>query len=489
MKRIVYLDLVEQYANYLYSYISIFNFYNITMSSYADQTVASLKLAATLAESYLQQIHQRHVAPTAKSLIELQALDCELPDKPTTPFDTLTLLDRAGSPATVATTGGRFFGLVVGGALPATVGSRVLNAAWDQLATTQDTSPVALQLERTVSRWLLDLLRLPTHASVGYVTGTTMGNFTCLAAARHQQLKKLGWDVEQQGLFGAPPIRVIASEEIHVTVTKVLSLLGLGKQNVLAIETDSNGAIRPDKLPELGPDCIILTQAGNVNSGAIDPVGEIANRAQAADAWVHVDGAFGLWARVNPDLDSMTQGIELADSWVTDAHKWLNTPYDCGVAICRHSTAIHAAMSTVAPYFSFDSQVAPKDMVPELSRSARAMDVWAALHSLGREGVRNLIQDCCRHAQMAAQSLRSMGFDIVNEVVLNQVVVSHATDQHRLAELAEIVKRSGEAWFGVTHWKQRDAFRLSFSSWATTDQDVTRLLKAIELAARQLGLK
>ncbi|GHA00427.1 aspartate aminotransferase family protein [Arenicella chitinivorans] len=459
------------------------------MNSHADQTIAGLKLGAQLAEAYLQQIHQRHVAPKPSALTELAALDCELPEQPTRPSDTLSLLDRAGSPATVATTGGRFFGLVVGGALPATVGSRVLNAAWDQLATTQDCSPVALQLERTAARWLLDLLRLPAHASVGYVTGTTMGNFTCLAAARHRQLQKLGWDVEQHGLYGAPPLRVIASEEIHVTVTKVLSLLGLGKQNVLSIETDSNGAMRADKLPELGPDCIVLTQAGNVNSGAIDPIGRIAERAHAADAWVHVDGAFGLWARVNPELNAMTRGIELADSWVTDAHKWLNTPYDCGVAICRHSSAIHAAMSTVAPYFTSDSHVAPKDMVPELSRSARAMDVWAALHSLGREGLGDLIQRCCRHAQMAAHSLRSMGFDIVNDVVLNQVVVSHPTDHHQLAKIAEIVQRSGEAWFGVTHWKQRDAFRLSFSSWATTDEDLERLLNAIQLAARQLGLK
>ena len=458
------------------------------MSRHSDQTIASLRLGAQLAQSYLQEIHSRHVAPKPEALTELRALDCELPMNPTAPTETLSLLDRAGSPATVATTGGRFFGLVVGGALPATVGSRVLNAAWDQLATTQDTSPVALQLERTAARWLLELLQLPDNASVGYVSGTTMGNFTCLAAARHQQLSKLGWDVEQQGLFGAPLLRIIASEEIHVTVTKVIALLGLGKQNVTSVETDSNGAMRLDRLPQLGPDCIVLTQAGNVNSGAIDPVGKIAERAHAADAWIHVDGAFGLWARVNPELDDMTRGMELADSWVTDAHKWLNTPYDCGVAICRHPSAIHAAMSTVAPYFSSDSHAAPKDMVPELSRSARAMDVWAALHSLGRQGVRDLIQDCCRHARIAARGLQSMGFEVVNDVILNQVVVSHPTNHQQLAELVEIVKRSGEAWFGVTHWKQRDAFRLSFSSWATTDDDVARLLAAIGNVAKQLKI-
>ncbi len=458
------------------------------MSRHSDQTIASLRLGAQLAQSYLQQIHSRHVAPKPEALTELRALDCELPMNPTAPTETLSLLDRAGNPATVATTGGRFFGLVVGGSLPATVGSRVLNAAWDQLATTQDTSPVALQLERTSARWLLELLRLPARSSVGYVTGTTMGNFTCLAAARQRQLHKLDWDVEQHGLFGAPPLRIVASEEIHVTVTKVVSMLGLGKRNIISVETDSNGAMRLDKLPQLGPDCIVLTQAGNVNSGAIDPIGAIAERAHSADAWVHVDGAFGLWARVSPDHNGLTQGIEMADSWVTDAHKWLNTPYDCGVAICRHPSAVHSAMSTVAPYFTADTDVAPKDMVPELSRSARAMDVWAALHSLGTIGVQDLIKTGCRHAKLAAQGLQSMGFEILNDVILNQVVVSSPTQPHRLNELAESVRRSGEAWFGVTHWKQRDAFRLSFSSWATTDDDVARLLAAIRHAAQELEL-
>lgn len=451
-------------------------------------SIEVLDCATKYAEHYLANIYNRRVAPDANAVTQLAKLDIELPDTPNDPTQTLALLHETGSPATVATTGGRFYGLVVGGALPATVGARTLGVAWDQLATSEATSPVSMQLERTASKWLLELFGLPSQSSVGFVSGTTMGNFICLAAARHAQLAKQGWDVEKQGLYGAPPLHIVASEEIHVTVKKVLAMLGHGSENVDLVATDRNGAMLVKGLPALTANSIVLTQAGNVNSGAIDPISEIADRAHKDGAWVHVDGAFGLWAAACKDKRNLITGFDKADSWVTDGHKWLNTPYDCGIAFCKHPQAMHNAMSTVAPYLSKGFEAAPKDMVPELSRSARAMDIWAALHSLGRSGVDDLISRCCRHARLAAELLEERGFEILNDVQLNQVVVSHRTHESRLADLVDLVCESGEAWFGVTHWKGRDGFRLSFSSWVTQDQDLHRLVTAIHTAAQELKL-
>jgi len=451
-------------------------------------SIEVLRTAFGNAQEYLQNIGARSVTPSSGALADLAELEFDLPQHPSAPQKSIELLHTHGSPATVATTGGRFYGMVVGGALPATVGSRILAAAWDQLATSEATSPVAMQLERTTAKWLLELFGLPELCSVGFVSGTTMGNFVCLAAARHAQLAKLGWNVEKQGLFNAPRLHIVASEEIHVTVQKVLSMLGLGTDNVEAVATDQNGAMLIDALPELTASSIVLTQAGNVNSGAIDPIAEIADRANEVGAWVHVDGAFGLWAAASANTQRHINGFEKADSWVTDGHKWLNTPYDCGIAFCKHPKSIHNSMSTVAPYLGKGFEAAPKDMVPEFSRSLRAMDVWAALHSLGKSGVSDLVDRCCRHAQLAASMLEEIGFEIVNEVQLNQVVVSHPTHETRLSELVDRVCASGEAWFGVTRWKDRDAFRLSFSSWVTTDQDIHRLIAAITSVAIEMNM-
>lgn len=453
-----------------------------------EESIRALRSAVAGATDYLGGINQRAVAPTDASLTALSALDTDMPTDPQDPVSTIDMLNKLGSPATVATTGGRFYGLVVGGSLPATVGTRVLAAAWDQLATSEATSPVSMQIERTTARWLLRLFGLPLESSVGFVSGTTMGNFICLAAARTTQLSKQGWDVEKQGLVGSPPLHIVASEEIHVTVSKVLSMLGLGSANIDPVKTDPNGAMLLDHLPALTSHSIVLCQAGNVNSGAIDPIGAISERARKVGAWVHVDGAFGLWAAACNDKRELMQGFELADSWVTDGHKWLNTPYDCGIAFCRHPQSMHQAMSTVAPYLTKGFEAAPKDMVPELSRSARALDVWAALHSLGETGVDDLINRCCRHARTAADALDAMGFDILNKVSLNQVVVSHPTHEARLTDLVDAVCASGEAWFGVTRWKGRDGFRLSFSSWVTQDSDIHRLVSAIAKYAEELKI-
>lgn len=452
------------------------------------QSQSAIQLAASKAINYLENLPTRCVAPTKHALTNLQALQEDLPTNASDPLETIELLDRLGSPTTVATAAGRFFGLVVGGSLPATVGSRILNAAWDQVATTEATSPISIELEKIAAAWVLEILGLPRNSSVGFVSGTTIGNLVCLCAARHALLARQGWDVERQGLFGAPPLHIVVSQEIHITVKKVLSILGLGSDKIHQVECDSNGAMRPDKLPQLSENSLILSQAGNVNSGAFDPINEIADKANEVGAWLHVDGAFGLWVAASSEKKYLLRGIEKADSWVTDGHKWLNTPYDCGMAICKHPQKVHNAMSTVAPYLNLGAVVAPKDMVPELSRSARGIDIWAALRSLGREGVENLIDRCCRHAQIMGNALDEMGFTILNDIVINQIVATLPKHEDKMTLLAEQVVLSGKTWFGPTRWRGKDAFRISFSSWVTSDDDVAIAISCIKRVATDMSL-
>ena len=447
-----------------------------------------LEQASKFSSEYFDYISMRQVQPSDCAKANLEKLTFALPESACDPLETLQLLQDIGSEATVATTGGRFHGLVVGGALPATVGARVLNAAWDQLATNEDTSPLAVHLERVAASWLKELFALPKESSVGFVTGTTMGNFICLAAARHRVLSKHGWNVEAKGLDGAPQLRIVASEEIHVTVKKVIAMLGLGTDNMELVPCDRNGVMKLEEMPELDQDTIVLAQAGNVNSGAVDRIAEIAKITKASDSWFHLDGAFGLWAAVSNSKKHLLSGLEQVDSCVTDGHKWLNTPYDCGIAICADAEAMHSAMSTVAPYFTKGSDIPPKDMVPELSRSARAIDIWAALHSLGRGGIEALIDRCCRHAVLASEILKQHGFEVLNDVVLNQIVISHPTQEHQLQELTNRVCASGETWFGTTFWQERHGFRMSFSSWVTSDEDVKRSISAILLEARNMKI-
>jgi glutamate/tyrosine decarboxylase-like PLP-dependent enzyme len=408
----------------------------------------------------------------------LRRFDEELPVHGRSAAETLSLLHTAGSPATTATAGGRFYGLVVGGALPATVAASWLAAAWDQVVFTEDTSPVGIALERVTTNWLLDVFGLPASSYVGFVTGATMANVTCLAAARSALLRRRGHDPDADGLIGAPPVRVIVSAEIHVTVLKALSLLGLGAARVERVSTDEQGRMRPSALPPLDDSCLVICQAGNVNSGAFDPFAEICAAAEEAGAWVHVDGAFGLWALAAPSRRHLAAGIEHADSWATDTHKWPNTPYDCGLAICRHPDALNQAMRVQAPYLRAGAVTAPKDMVPEFSRRARAVEVWAALRTLGREGLGELVERCCRHAQTLAAGLHELGYDVLNDVVLNEVVAATGTPA-QIDAIAARVQASGECWFGPTTWRDRRALRLSISSWNTTDDDIQRTLAAI----------
>ncbi|MDH5255297.1 MAG: pyridoxal-dependent decarboxylase [Gammaproteobacteria bacterium] len=444
-----------------------------------------LESTAQRAISYLEGLAARPVAPQPEAIAALDAFDEPLPAGSTPPQAVLELLDRIGSPATMAMAGPRFFGFVIGGSLPAALAANWLAAAWDQNAALANISPVAARLEAVALRWLLDLLGLPADAAGAFVTGGTMANFTALAAARHAVLARAGWNVEADGLIGAPPVTVIVGAEAHPTLFKSLGLLGLGRNRVVRVPADRQGRLIPAHLPPIAGPAIVCTQAGNVNSGACDPVGEVCSRVAGSGAWVHVDGAFGLWAAATPGLRHLVAGAEAADSWATDAHKWLNVPYDSGLAFVRDSGALQAAMAITAEYLPSESAVRnPCDFTPELSRRARGVEVWAALRSLGRTGVAELIGGCVRHAQRFAAGLRAAGYEVLNEVVLNQVVVAFG-DTATTGRVIAAIQADGTCWCGTTVWQGRPAMRISVSSGATTAADVEMSLEAILRAARQ----
>jgi glutamate/tyrosine decarboxylase-like PLP-dependent enzyme len=378
----------------------------------------------------------------------------------------------------MAMAGRRFFGWVIGGSLPATVAANWLAAAWDQNAAGWQSSPAAAAFEQVAQRWLLDALGLPPDCAAGFVTGATMANFACLAAARQTVLKKAGWDVEADGLFGAPPITVVVGDEVHVSVLKALGLLGLGRNRVLRVPVDAQGRMRADRFPPVTGPTILCLQAGNVNTGAVDPLAELCVLAHHAGAWVHVDGAFGLWAAAAPRRAPLLAGVADADSWATDAHKWLNVPYDCGLAFVRDAHTLQAAMAVTAAYLSESLERKPSDFTPELSRRARGVEVWAALKSLGRAGLAEMIERCCRHAERFAEGLRDAGYQVLNEVVLNQVLVSFG-DAAATRRVIEALQADGTCWCGGTEWQGRTAMRISVSSWVTTDADVEKSLAAM----------
>ncbi len=443
-----------------------------------------LAITARYASEYLAGLDGRRVAPSPQALAAMSALGGELPDNPTDPARVLELLDEVGSPGTIASAGGRYFGYVIGGSLPAALAANWLGAAWDQNAFAIATSPVAAALEEISLRWLVELLGLPSGCGGGFVTGATMASFTCLAAARHALLTRAGWNVEEEGLFGAPPIEVIVGEEVHVSVLKALSMLGLGRQRVVRVPADDQGRMRADAIPRLTPATIICAQAGNVNTGAFDPMGEICARARDAGAWVHVDGAFGLWAAASPALEHLTGGIADAHSWATDGHKWLNVPYDSGLAFVRDPDHLRAAMATSAAYFAPGDRRDPGQFTPECSRRARGIEVWAAIRSLGRIGLADLIERTCRYARRFAQGLAREGFSILNKVVLNQVLVSFG-DRERTLRVIKAIQEDGTCWCGGTQWQGQTAMRISVSSWATTEHDVERSLEAMIQVAKR----
>jgi glutamate/tyrosine decarboxylase-like PLP-dependent enzyme len=390
----------------------------------------------------------------------------------------LGMLDEIGSPATVATTGGRYFGFVIGGTLPGSLAANWLAGAWDQNAGLRVMSPVAAELEEVALGWVCEVLGLPENCEGGLVTCATMANFTALVAARHALLARAGWNAEDDGMFGAPPIDVVVGDEVHASLLKALSLVGFGKQRLTRVEVDGQGRMRADKLPRLSERTILCIQAGNVNTGAFDPAAEICARAHEQGAWVHVDGAFGLWAAVSPKYRHLTEGFEQADSWATDAHKWPNLNYDSGVVLVRDGMSLRASMSMTAAYLEAGALREPMYHTPEASRRARGVELWAALKSMGREDLCSLVERTCAYAQRFAEGFRGAGFEVLNDVVINQVLVSFGSAEVT-QKVIRAVQEDGTCWCGGTVWQEKTAMRVSVSSWATTEADVELSLAAI----------
>jgi glutamate/tyrosine decarboxylase-like PLP-dependent enzyme len=442
-----------------------------------------LSLAAERAQRYVRDITERWVAPAEKDVAALAKFREVFPAESSDPCDVIAMLDEIGSPATVASTGGRYFGFVVGGSLPAVTAANWLAGAWDQIAGLRVMSPVAAELEEVALQWVCEALGLPAGCEGGLVTCATMANFTALAAARYALLAKEGWNVVDDGMFGAPPIEVVVGEEVHASILKALSLAGFGKKRLTMVEVDGQGRMRADKLPRLSEKTIVCIQAGNVNTGAFDPAKEICARTREQGAWVHVDGAFGLWAGVSPKYRHLTEGFEMADSWATDAHKWPNINYDSGIVIVRNPLALRSAMSLTAAYLEPGAHREPMHHTPEASRRARGVELWAGLKSLGRSGLRALIERTCAHAKRFAEGLREAGFEVLNEVVLNQVLVSFGSAKNT-REVIRRLQEDGTCWCGSTEWQGKAAMRISVSSWMTTQEDVERSLQAMVHIAR-----
>jgi glutamate/tyrosine decarboxylase-like PLP-dependent enzyme len=463
-----------------------------------------LRETADRAADYLESLPERPVGKPVPVEAVRAALGGDLPEAGESPEKVVERLVRRADPGIVATSGPRYFGFVIGGSLPAALAADWLTSAWDQNAGLYVISPADAVCEETAGRWIADLVGLPPSVSVGFVTGCQAASFAGIAAARHALLERCGWDVERRGLYGAPEIEVVVGAEAHVTIHTALQMLGLGRDRVHRVAVDGQGRMRVEALAETlaglaGRPILVCAQAGNVNTGAFDPLGEIAAVAHAHDAWLHVDAAFGLWVGASPRLRSLTTGVELADSWSTDAHKWLNVPYDSGIVFCAHRDAHRAALAITAAYLvhSDGAERDPFEWVPEFSRRARGFAVWAALRSLGRAGVADLVERSCAHARRFAERLAGEpGVEILNEVVANQVLVRFHPAQSDDAPAADELTREtirriqedGTCWLGGTTWRERAAMRISVSNWSTTTADVDRSTEAILRAFRAARL-
>lgn len=446
--------------------------------------ISLLNEADERARAYTASVDTRRVFPDERALDELKNFAEAFPENGSLASATLEMLDTLGSPATVVSNGPNYFGFVIGASLPGAAAAERLILAWDQCASSFDNSPVAATLEKVAAGWVLDALDLPRESAVGFGTSATACSIGCLTAARRRLLANKGWNFDRDGLTGAPEVKAVVSDVAHITVLKALRILGFGLARVIVAPTDEWGRIDPDRLPPIDDRTILCLQAGEVNTGEFDPFDDLIPRAKAAGAWVHVDGAFGLWARASVRAASLTEGVEKADSWTTDGHKWLNTPYDGAMAICRDAEALSQAMNSDAVYATA-ARDAQKNLTLEFSRRARGIPIWAALRTLGRTGLAEMIDRHIAQASRLADGLRAAGFDVVNRVVLNQVLVRGGDDEETVA-IRRAVQSGGEAWFGPTIWRGRPAFRLSVSSWRTRDADIEELIELLVRSRRAL---
>ena len=447
-----------------------------------------LARTAALAADYLETLDTRQIRPERGYREMHELFDRAVPDRPADPADVVEELAAVGEQGVMAIGSGRWYGFVAGGAVPSSLAADWLVSAWDQNTGLAEPTPATSALEAVTGRWVLELLGLPPDSSFAFVTGCQMAHVTCLAAARQSVYRRAGWDLPQRGLAGAPPLRVVLGGKRHVTIKRALRLLGIGESQEVVLPADSEGRMATEQLgAALDPSTptIVCAQAGEVNTGAFDDLEAIVELAARAGAWVHVDGAFGLWAAASPALAHLVAGYERADSWATDGHKWLNVPFDCGIALCAHRDDHEAAMEYAAPYLAMsESHVArdPMGYSPEFSRRARAVPVWAAIRELGREGITALVDRCCAHARAIAEGLAALpGCEIVNEVVLNQVLFRFEDDVRTQAILAA-VQEEGEAWMSPTTWDGRFTIRISVVGWRTSERDVERTVAAFARA-------
>lgn len=430
------------------------------------------------AQAYRRSVETRNVYPNDDEITALDGFDEALPEGPSDTQAMLRRLDELGSPATSVSTGPHYLGYVIGGVLPAAAAADRMVSVWDQCASSHANSPVAAKLEAIAGRWILDILDLPRSSAVGFGTSATACGLSCFAAARRELLARQDWDLDNEGLVGAPEIKVVVSDISHITIFKALRILGFGKKHLLVAKTDDRGRIDPETLPSLDDKTILCLQAGEVNTGDFDPFVPLITKAKAAGAWVHVDGAFGLWARATNSHRHLTEGIEGADSWTTDGHKWLNTPYDSAMAIVKDGDAFARVMNADAVYATAETH-AQTNLTLEFSRRARGIPIWAVLKTLGRSGVCEMVERHCRQAKMLAKGIDGKnGIKVLSDVPLNQVLCT-TTGAETPAEFAARMNATGKLWFGPTVWRGKPAFRLSVSSWRTTDADIERAIAVL----------
>ncbi len=431
--------------------------------------------ARSYAFQYIDEIETMDVFPSENNLEKLTHFDEELQDESMPAKKVIDQLYVYGSPNTIAQTGGRYFGFVNGGAVPVSLGVKWLSDIWDQCGGLYLTSPINAKLETVCEHWLKDVFKLPKETVAGFVSGTSMANLCGLAAARYQLLKNMGWDVNENGLNGAPKLRIIAHDQAHASVKKTLAMLGFGKNSIEWVPSDDQGRIVFEKLPTLDQTCLVLLQAGNANTGAFDNFDQVCDKANQVGAWVHIDGAFGLWAAAASELAFLTKGIEKASSWAVDGHKTLNTPYDSGVIMCRYPDALVSALQATGEYILYSKERDPLLYTPELSKRSRAIELWATMKYLGKNGIDEMITTFHKRAKQLEKGLSEIGFEIINEVVFNQVLVAGKDDENTKAVIAYIQK-SGESWLGGSTWQGKAVIRISICSWRTSEDDIKRTI-------------
>ena len=437
--------------------------------------------ARSYAYDYIDGIEAMDVFPSQSNLENMKVFDEPLPEASVTAKDILDQLHKFGSPATIAQTGGRYFGFVNGGAIPVSLGVKWLSDVWDQCGGLYLTSPINAMLENVCERWLKEIFNLPKQTVAGFVSGTSMANLCGLSAARFRLLKNLGWDINENGLNGAPKLRIIAHDQVHASIKKTLAMLGYGRKNIEWIPSDNQGKLVLEELPELDESCLVLLQAGNANTGSFDDFDAVCDLANAAGAWVHIDGAFGLWAAASKSLSHLTKGMQKADSWAVDGHKTLNTPYDSGVILCKHPEALISALQATGEYIIYSEQRDPLLYTPELSKRSRAIELWATMKYLGSTGIDEMVTAFHTKAKQLEQGLKEIGFKIINDVVFNQVLVAADNDE-TTKQIITYVQQSGECWLGGTTWQGKAAIRISVCSWMTTENDIERTIALFKKA-------